>query len=404
MRRTDRERSAHRRCANPFGMAPPPPALTSHPMSEAHLLHADSETDSNLLYATRFVVPDPVVWFRKGKKSYLVVNPLELGRARNQATVDHVIDQSAERRRLEKRTGERAKPLDVIAAILRAKGVKKLRVPMNLPVHTADGLRDRGFKVTVTEGAFLPERAVKRKDEVAAIRFAQAATERAVMQAILVLKQSKARDGYLVRRGERVSSESLKRVIDVALMRDGCVAKHTIVASGDQCVDPHDTGSGPIRPNTSIIFDVFPRHAKTGYYADMSRTVVRGKASSELKELYALVEAGQQYGIDRVKAGANGHDIHRGIQKLFDEAGRKTGPKDGKMQGFFHGTGHSLGLDIHESPGIGARDEILPEGAVVTVEPGLYYLGVGGVRLEDMVLVKKRGCENLTKFPKFLEI
>jgi Xaa-Pro aminopeptidase len=136
----------------------------------------------------------------------------------------------------------------------------------------------------------------------------------------------------------------------------------------------------------------------------MSRTVVRGKASPRLKELYALVMAGQQYAFDRVKDGANGYEIHLGIQKLFDDAGMKTGPKDGRMQGFFHGTGHSVGLDIHEPPGIGARDERLPAGAVVTVEPGLYYAGVGGVRLEDMVLVKKHGCENLTKFEKVLEI
>jgi Xaa-Pro aminopeptidase len=373
-------------------------------MTEALLLHADSEADSNLLYATRFVVPDPVVWFKKGTKSFLIVNALELGRARAQATVDHVIDQGAERRRFEKKHGRAPKPFEVTAAILKDKGIRRLRVPANLPVDTADSLRKLGFKVNVVPGQFFPERAIKQKDEIAAIRFAQAATERAVESALRVLRASKARGGYLVHKGERVTSEMLKRVVDVALMRDGCIAKHTIISSGDQCVDPHDTGSGPIRPDTSIIFDVFPRHAKTGYFADMSRTVVRGKASKALKELYALVLAGQQYAFDRIRDGADGYAIHTGIQKLFDDAGKKTGPKDGKMQGFFHGTGHSVGLDIHEPPGIGARHERLPAGAVVTVEPGLYYPGVGGVRLEDMVLVKKRGCENLTHFPKQLEL
>jgi Xaa-Pro aminopeptidase len=373
-------------------------------MTEAHLLHADSESDSNLLYATGFVVPDPVFWFRTKNKSHLVVNALELGRARAQARVDHVIDQGAARAKLAKTSTKPPTPFQVIASILRGKGVDALRVPANLPVQTADAMRKLGFKTTVVPGQFFPERAVKRDDEIAAIRFAQEATERAVETALDVLRESKARGGCLVHKGERVTSEMLKRVVDVALMRDGCIAKHTIISSGDQCVDPHDVGSGAVRPNTSIIFDVFPRHAKTGYFADMSRTVVRGKASSELKELYALVEAGQQYAFDRVKEGVNGHDVHLGIQKLFDDAGKKTGPKDGKMQGFFHGTGHSVGLDIHEPPGIGARDEFLPAGAVVTVEPGLYYKGVGGVRLEDMVLVQKNGCVNLTKFPKVLEI
>jgi Xaa-Pro aminopeptidase len=373
-------------------------------MSEALLLHADSETDSNLLYATRFVVPDPVFWFRIGRRSHLMVNPLELGRARSSARVDTVIDQMAERKRLVTPKNPAPKPLEVLAAVLKRKGVRTLRVPANLPVATADFLRERRFRVKVADGAFFPERAVKSRDEVASIETAQEATERAVWEALDVLKQSRPRNGYLVRKGERVTSEMLKRVVDLALIRDGCIAKHTIVASGDQCVDPHDTGSGPIRPDTTVIFDVFPRHAASGYFADMSRTFVRGRASRAVKELYDLVAQGQQVAFDRIRDGAQGHDIHRAIQKLFDDAGRKTGPKDGKMQGFFHGTGHSVGLDIHEAPGIGARDETLPAGAVVTVEPGLYYLGVGGVRLEDMVLVTKTGCRNLTKFPKFLEV
>jgi Xaa-Pro aminopeptidase len=373
-------------------------------MTEALLLHADSESDANLFYATGFVVPDPVFWFKLRGRTHLVVNPLELGRARAKARVDEVVDQGAVKEKLVKKGLAKPTPHDVIASILRARRVDAVRVPSNFPALTAERLRRQRFKVTVVEGMFLPERAVKREDEVEAIGLAQAATERAVEAALDVLRGSRARGGYLVHKGERVTSESLKRVVDVELMRDGCVAKHTIIASGDQCVDPHDAGSGPIRPNTSVIFDVFPRHARTGYYADMSRTVVRGKASKELKELYALVLAGQQYGIDHVKAGVNGKDVHSGIQKLFEDAGKKTFEKDGKMQGFFHGTGHSLGLDIHEPPGIGARDEILPEGAVVTVEPGLYYTGVGGVRLEDMVRVTKTGCVNLTKFPKQLEL
>lgn len=373
-------------------------------MDETLLLHGDSETDSNLLWATGFVVPDPVVWFRRRGKSALVVGALELGRARAQARVDQVIDQGAERARLEKATGKKAKPLDVLAALLKRRGIRRVRVPANFPVLTADALRKSGIRVAVAPGAFFPERAVKRRDELAAIRRAQEATERAVAEAIGVLRESRPRGGYLVRKGERITSEMLKRVVDVALVREGCVAKHTIIASGEQCVDPHDTGRGPIRPNTSIIFDVFPREARSGYFADMSRTVVRGKASKDLKELYALVLAGQEHAFARIRAGVNGHDIHRGIQKLFDDAGRRTGPRGGKMEGFFHGTGHSVGVDIHEPPGIGARDEILPAGAVVTVEPGLYYPGIGGVRLEDMVLVKQRGCENLTRFEKVLEI
>lgn len=373
-------------------------------MRETLLLHSDSETGADLRYATRFVVPDPVFWFRHGGKSHLVVNPLELGRARAHARVDVVVDQAAERERLAKRLGRTPTALETLAAILRRRRVRSVVVPERFPVATADFLRTAGIRVTVRAGLFFPERAVKRADEVAAIRTAQAATEAGVAKGVAALRASRPRGGFLSHNGERVTSEYLRWIVEAEMLRHGCLGQHTIVASGDQCVDPHDVGSGPIRPNTTIIFDVFPRHVATGYYADMSRTVVRGKASKRVRALYDAVLAGQQYAFDRVRAGAKGREIHEGIQALFASMGHVTGPKDGKMQGFFHGTGHSLGLEIHEPPGIGARDETLPEGAVVTVEPGLYYAGVGGVRLEDMVLVKKDGCENLTLFPKELEI
>jgi Xaa-Pro aminopeptidase len=333
-----------------------------------------------------------------------MVGALELGRARRQATVDHVVDESALRKRLAKRLGRPAKGVEALLAQLRKLKVRRVTVPERFPVATSDFLRRAGVRVDVRTGLFFPERAVKRKDEVAAIRVAQRATEAGVAKGMDVLRESKARGGYLSHRGERVTSEYLRFVVETEMMRHGCLGQHTIIASGDQCVDPHDVGSGPIRPDTSIIFDVFPRHTASGYYADMSRTVVRGKPSKELRALFDAVLAGQEWGISQVRAGCDGHAIHKGIQKLFEDRGYRTGPKDGRMQGYFHGTGHSLGLAIHEPPGIGARDETLPAGAVVTVEPGLYYAGIGGVRLEDMVLVKKGGCENLTEFPKSLDL
>ena len=152
------------------------------------------------------------------------------------------------------------------------------------------------------------------------------------------------------------------------------------------------------------MFDVFPRSAETGYYSDMSRTVVKGKATPAARKQYAAVLEAQEMGIAMVRAGANGKDIHSAIQRRFEAQGYRTGPKNGKMQGYFHGTGHGVGLDIHEAPRVGGVDDLLPEGSVVTVEPGLYYAGVGGVRIEDMVLVQRRGCRNLTEFPKSLDL
>ena len=188
-------------------------------------------------------------------------------------------------------------------------------------------------------------------------------------------------------------------------MAQGYVPSHTIVASGDQCVDPHNQGSGPVRANTSIIMDIFPRSQKTGYFGDITRTVVRGRASERLKQAYHCVEQGQQIAFRGIRDGANAYDIHNEILNYFKTEGFETGLVKGRMQGFFHGTGHGLGLDIHEAPTFGTRSRnALRRGNVVTVEPGLYYEGMGGVRLEDVVIVTKTGCKNLVTLPKLLEV
>jgi len=213
------------------------------------------------------------------------------------------------------------------------------------------------------------------------------------------------KDGYLYLEGTQFTSEILKRIINTAIMAQGYVPSHTIAASGDQCVDPHNQGSGPIRANTSIIMDIFPRSQQTGYFGDITRTVVRGRASEKLKRAYDCVAKGQEIGFRRIKDGASAYDIHYQIVDYFKSEGFPTGPMNGRMQGFFHGTGHGLGLDIHEAPSFGQRNKnALRSGNVVTVEPGLYYQGMGGVRLEDVVVVTKTGCRNLVQIPKFLEV
>src|SRR5262245_20642461 len=220
-----------------------------------------------------------------------------------------------------------------------------------------------------------------------------------------VRRKQIGKDGYLYLDGTRFTSEILKRVINTAIMSQGYVPSHTIAASADQCVDPHNQGTGPIRANTSIIMDIFPRSQRTGYFGDITRTVVRGRASERLKHAYHCVAKGQEIAFHRIRNGASAYDIHYEIVNFFKSEGFPTGLMKGRMQGFFHGTGHGLGLDIHEAPSFGQRSKNeLQTGNVVTVEPGLYYQGMGGVRLEDVVVVTETGCKNLVKIPKILEV
>jgi Xaa-Pro aminopeptidase len=369
----------------------------------ARLLYSASETDADILYPTGFFAPDPFLFVQKGKTRILVMSDLEMDRARRQAAVDRVLSWSKTAAPFEKE-GKKASVADVIARALRQLGLRRVEVPPSFPLGLAMDLDARGIRLDLGPDPFWPEREVKRKDEVRAIEQSLRAAEAGLEAGIAALQSCRIRDGWLRRDGRRFTAEDLRSVVNTRMMADGYVPSHTICAHGDQAVDPHDEGHGPIRANTPIVMDIFPRSEKTGYFGDLTRTVVRGKASFALHELYAIVHEGVRLGHSRLRDGVEGMVVHREIQALFERQGYRTGVKDGRMQGFFHGTGHGVGLQIHEAPSIGKRPSTLRAGHVVTVEPGLYYIGLGGVRIEDMALVTKAGSRVLTRVPKRLEV
>src|SRR4030095_4690251 len=215
-----------------------------------------------------------------------------------------------------------------------------------------------------------------------------------------VLREGVIRGDEVIWKGRPLTSEDLKKVVNVYLTENDRIAEPTIIACGDHGVDPHNQGTGPIRPNQGIIFDIFPRSSTSRYYADMTRTVVKGKAPDELRRLYDAVLASQLRGIELIKDGASGGAPHGEGNRTLAPQRYMTGVVNGRNQGFFHGTGHGVGLDIHELPRISRLDYQLKTGHVVTVERGLYYAGRGAVRIEDMVLVESAGCRNLTRSPK----
>jgi len=370
----------------------------------ATLMIAASESDSNLYYATRFIAPDPFIFMDVQGKRLLVMSDLEMDRARSQATVDQVLSYSELERRAKAQGIAAPGSVDVLHLVLQDHGVKQLLVPANFPFGHAIRLQTLGYQLEAKKEPFYERRAIKTDEEIRCIEDAQRATESAVAAAHEALRKANIRDTTLWLDGSPLTSERIKKLINVALMERDCVAQHTIVAGGDQACDPHDEGNGPLPAHRSIIFDVFPRSATTRYFADMSRTVVRGTASPELTRLYQTVKDAQEEAISKVRAGADGTTIHQGICDRFDAAGYTTGLVNGRMQGYFHGTGHGVGLDIHEHPRISRNGSVLQEGEVVTVEPGLYYPGLGAVRIEDMVLVTRDGCRNLTHYPKTFEL
>ena len=372
---------------------------------QALLLVTASEGDANMLYAVGFFVPDPFIFFQHKNIKFAVMSDLEIDRAKKQAHVDRVLSLSLYQRKLRKLGKAPAGMIDILDLLFRERGIRSLIVPANFSALLTDQLRAKGFSVQIKRDPFWAEREAKNRVEVQQITESLRVARLGLEAGIRMLKRTQTkRDGYLYLNGTRLTSEMLKTAVNTTIMAQGWLPSHTIISSGNQCVDPHHEGSGPIKANTSIIFDIFPRSQRNGYFGDLSRTVVRGRASDKLKEIYATVQAGQNIGYEQIRDGVNGKEVHDNILALFESRGFHTGKINGRMQGFFHGTGHGLGLDIHEPPRIAPVDAILRTGHVVTVEPGLYYLGVGGVRLEDVVVVSAKGNRNLTDCPQFLEI
>ncbi len=370
----------------------------------ATLIIAASEGDANLYYATKFLAPDPFIFIEIDSSTMLVMSDLEIDRARSTATVDTVLSYTKYEKKAKAGGVATPRMVDIVHYILREHDVTQIVVPGNFGFRHARDLQAIGYVIDIRDEPFYAQRLLKTDEEVRAIEAAQRATEEALDIALHLIREATIRGNAIYSNGSPLTSEKIKQVIHVALMERDCVGQHTIIASGIQGCDPHNEGSGPLQANTSIIMDIFPRSSVTRYFADQTRTVVKGKASDGLRRLYETVKEAQQAAVDEVCDGVNGNDIHQKICARFEAAGYTTGPHNGRMQGFFHGTGHGVGLDIHEPPRVGKAKAILRAGQVVTIEPGLYYPEIGAVRIEDMVLVTKTACRNLTQFPKFLEI
>jgi Xaa-Pro aminopeptidase len=367
---------------------------------DADVILAASSASKDMLYATGFHAGDPFLFFRIGWRTYLVASDLEIGRARKVSKVRHVLPLTKYKKRLEKRGVEHPNLADILAEILTEKRVKRARVPHDFPIYAADKLRKAKIRVKPEMPPFWPERVTKTEEEIGHIRSAVRRTEAAIRAGVDLIRRSTPRRGKLFLDGEVLTSEKVRTAIHVALMELGMTAEHTIVAGGEQAVDPHNEGSGPLRSSWPIILDVFPRCDETGYHGDITRTVLRGRPKPEHKRMWEAVHEAQAVGCASIRAGVNGSEVHEAVQSVFEEHGFETGPANGGMQGFFHGTGHGLGLDVHEPPRVSSIPDDLEEGMVVTVEPGLYYPGLGGIRIEDDVVVRTDHAENLVDLEK----
>jgi len=365
------------------------------------LIIASSDHDADMLYATGFFVPDPFIFLQQGKRSTIVLSDLEIDRGRKEAQVDKIVAYSAISKGLKK--GKDAPFLEHAVAFLKERKVRRAAVPSSFPLGLATGLEKAGVKLVPQPGLFWPEREHKSADELKLMREAIDITEAGMARGVEVLRAAKIGPQRILRwNGQPLTSEILRAEIDSAILRAGGVPANTIVAGGEQACDPHERGHGPLRGNELIILDIFPRAAQSGYFGDLTRTVVRGKASDAQRRLWETCFEGQVRALNAIKPGRSGKEVQDAVRAFFTDRGYPTEQRKGRWSGFFHGLGHGLGLELHESPRVGATT--FHPGQVVTVEPGIYVPGLGGVRHEDVVTITKTGSRLLSSFAKPFEI
>lgn len=283
---------------------------------------------------------------------------------------------------------------------------KNLTVSADFPLGLAEKLKRAGVKLNSIESALCPQREIKTAAEISAVQNAQRAAVAAMNAAIKQIAAAEIDKRGVLRCGKTIlTSEMVRATICHTLLDRECIATETIVACGEQSADPHERGHGPLRAGQPIVLDIFPRSGKTGYWGDITRTVCRGSPSPELKKMYNAVKAGQAAALKAVKAGAWTDDVHAAAAGELDRRGYQTGIVDGRPQGFIHGTGHGVGLEIHEAPRVSsANHQKLKAGMIITIEPGLYYPELGGIRIEDTVAVTKTGFQILANCLKRFEI
>ena len=373
----------------------------------AILLYADTERSAAMRHEIPIAIPDPFLYAERDGRRAAVVNVLERERIaaaapdvelfdRERFGYDQLIDEG--------RSADEA-TVEVVVRACAQLEVHRALVPGDFPLRLADRLRAEGVELVVEEGEFEQRRRAKNEAELAGIRRAQAAAN-AGMAAVAELLREARPDGDVLRAGnEALSAETVRaRVREVCAAHGAPAPPDVIVAPGAQGAAGHEPGSGPLAPNTPIIVDIWPRDERSGCYADMTRTFVVGEPSSETVEQHRLTFEALRLATDAVRPGVPGIAVYDVACEPFEAAGqptKRTAPPDEPLRdGFYHGLGHGVGLDVHEPPRLarGGQDELVA-GDVVTVEPGCYRSGSGGVRLEDLVLVTADGAELLTDFP-----
>src|SRR5688572_18279476 len=378
------------------------------------LFYADGYKFPDVYHATKFLAPDPIIALEDVEELVIVASSLEEGRARKESRATTIVNMNEYGAQDLSGRGISGTEfwVTIMKRFLDERGLRRVAVAPYFPIAEADSLREMGVELVVAKD-FRERRRVKRPDEIDAIEAAQRATEDAWREGVEAIRRAKARaDRTLELDGTVFTAERLRAIIESALLERGYASDGAICAPGPQAADPHQIGTGPLHAGEPIVMDIFPQHKANRYWADMTRTVSKGEPPPAIRKIYDVVLRAQDAGIKALRAGVTGREVHELVEDIIWQAGYDTlrpgqqrSKNGGAPRGFIHGTGHGVGLEIHEMPTVGrSGTKALAPGDVVTVEPGIYLPELGGVRLEDMLVITETGARNLTHAPRQLVV
>jgi Xaa-Pro aminopeptidase len=374
------------------------------------LIVGDTVRTPELRHEVPLAIPDAFVYAELDDRRVVAISSME-------ATRVEELGSSLEVRPTEEFGADeiRRSGLDVHAAateqvlrIVRGLEIGAATVPRGFPLGIADALRGAGIELTVDQKLFSDRRRRKNDRELAGIRRAEKAAEAGVEVARDLLRRAERTNGGLSVDGARLTCELVKERIQAAFLARGALGEEMIVSHGSQTAVGHEMGSGEIAADDVVLLDLFPIDLESACYADITRTLVVGDVPEEIREWHELCREALELAATEVKPGVNGGTLHRLVSEFFAERGFPTQltKREGEVlrDGFYHGLGHGVGLEVHESPSLGMVGEELVAGDVITIEPGLYRHGFGGVRVEDLLLVTDDGYERLTDCAYELEV
>ena len=380
---------------------------------KAKLLAGIPAENSALFHRVRFTVGDPAAWIEfsggaagsKASDTLFIVRDIEADRARSAVKVARVAA-PAEFTPEGGLSGDRATATaQAVAECLKRQHVELVTTDRTLPYIFVWHIQQAGIALEYSPEMGVIERRIKDAQEIEWLQKAQAVTEDAIIMACQTIARASAnRDGTLQHAGAPLTSERMRQMISVYLLERGFSNHHdSIVASLPQSADCHDRGAGPIITGQGVIIDIFPQDQATRYWGDCTRTVVHGQPTEAMVKMHAAVVDAKRAAVAALLPGATADSVHAATKATLAQHGYRFARGEISDEAVMpHGTGHGVGLEVHEPILLDDNGGTLLEGEVFTVEPGLYGRKDGGVRVEDMLVVQAGQAKNLNRLPEGL--